>query len=445
MNRTDSPRSSHAIVAEVIDNGEVSSQQYLVVALCLLFNALDGFDITAMAVVASSVSADLLISIDRIGWIFGFALFGMMLGAMFLAPLADLIGRRKIVVASVLVMGLSVLVTAMATSLPQFVVFRFLSGLAAGALLASQTALTAEYSPEKYRALSVSVVVAGYPIGAMMTSVVAGYIMPEFGWRGMFWFGGTVTLAMVVVAWALIPESLKYLLDRRPENALARANRVLVRLRKQPLRKLPDVARYRAPIGPGFIEGMLKLVREPHRRSTLVLWTTFFLSFSTLYFLMSWVPKLMEHAGFSATVGRQAFFMFNLGGVTGIFSLGLLSTRTSLSRLVGSFLVISAVLMLVFAAMPGQKTVLMVVITLIGALMQGGFTGLYAIAANVYPTEIRSTGIGWGIGLGRIGAVAGPAVAGYLIAAGISTSANFAIFAVPLALSGVCAYYLRSR
>jgi MFS transporter, AAHS family, vanillate permease len=307
MNMTDSSRSSHAIVAEVIDNGEASSQQYLVVALCLLFNALDGFDITAMAVVASSVSADLLISTDRIGWIFGFALFGMMLGAMFLAPLADLVGRRKIVVASVLAMGLSVLATAMATSLLQFVVLRFLSGLAAGALLASQTALTAEYSPEKYRALSVSVVVAGYPIGAMMTSVVAGYIMPEFGWRGMFWFGGTATLAMVVVAWALIPESLKYLLDRRPENALARANRVLARLRKRPLHKLPDVARYHAPIGPGVMEGMLKLVREPHRRTTLVLWTTFFLSFFTLYFLMSWVPKLMEHAGFSTSANFAIF------------------------------------------------------------------------------------------------------------------------------------------
>jgi len=445
MKKTDAPKSSHAIVADVIDNGEVSSQQYLVVALCLLFNALDGFDITAMAVVASAVSADLLISTDKIGWIFSFALFGMMLGAMILAPLSDLIGRRKVVVASVFAIGVFVLITAMATSLLEFIVLRFLSGLAAGALLASQTALTAEYSPEKFRALSVSIVVAGYPLGAMMTSVVAGYVMPEFGWRGMFWFGGAVTLAMVVVAWALIPESLKYLLDRRPANALARANKVLLRLKKQPLHELPEVAGYHSVIGPGLVEGMFKLVREPHRRSTLALWITFFLSFSTLYFLMSWVPKLMEHAGFSAAVGRQAFFLLNLGGVTGIFTLGLLSTRISLSRLVSGFLIVSAVLMVVFAAMPGQEMVLMVVITLIGALMQGGFTGLYAIAAKVYPTEIRSTGIGWGIGLGRIGAVAGPAVAGYLIAAGFSTSANFAVFAAPLALSGVCAYYLRTR
>jgi predicted MFS family arabinose efflux permease len=137
--------------------------------------------------------------------------------------------------------------------------------------------------------------------------------------------------------------------------------------------------------------------------------------------------------------------MLNLGGMIGIFLLGFLSTRVSLSRLVSGFLVVSAILMVVFAASPKQQTALLVLILFIGALLQGGFTGLYAVAAKVYPTEIRSTGIGWGVGLGRSGAVAGPAIAGYLLAAGLSTSANFLIFAVPLALSGVLAYFLRVR
>ena len=441
----DKIKSSHAFVADVIDNGQVSVQQLLVVALCLLFNMLDGFDITAMAVVASSVSTDLDLTTDKVGWIFSFALLGMMLGAMFLAPLADVIGRRKLIITSVVLVGSSVLMTAMANSLHEFIALRFISGIGGGALLACQTALTAEYSPEKYRALSVSVVLAGYPLGAMMTSVVAGFIMPEYGWRGMFWFGGSVTLAMVLVAVALVPESLKFLLDRRPRNALARANRILARLKKQHLVDLPVVSKGQDAADQNILDGMIKLVRVPHRKTTFVLWTSFFLSFSTLYFLMSWVPKLMEHAGFSATVGRQAFFMLNLGGMIGILLLGLLSTRVSLSRIVGSFLLLASVLMVVFAAMPGQKTALLLVIMLIGALMQGGFTGLYAVAAKVYPTEIRSTGIGWSVGLGRSGAVAGPAIAGYLIAAGLSTSANFIIFAVPLALSGLFAYYLRVR
>jgi benzoate transport len=441
----DELRSSHAIVTDVIDNGNVSTQQYLVVVLCLLFNMLDGFDITAMAIVASSVATELDLTTDKVGWIFSFALFGMMLGAMILAPVADVIGRRKVIIISVVIVGLSVLLTAMATSLPEFIILRFLSGLGAGALLASQTALTAEYSPEKYRAFSVLIVLSGYPLGAMMTSVVAGYVMPDFGWRGMFWFGGGVTLAMVTVALALVPESLKFLLDRRPANALGRANKILKRLKKGQLDVLPEVAKDQYADAPNVIDGMVKLVREPHTKTTILLWATFFLSFSSLYFLMSWLPKLMEHAGFTAAVGRQAFLMLNLGGMIGIFLLGFLSTRVSLSRLVSGFLVVSAILMVVFAASPKQQTALLVLILFIGALLQGGFTGLYAVAAKIYPTEIRSTGIGWGVGLGRSGAVAGPAIAGYLLAAGLSTSANFLIFAVPLALSGVLAYFLRVR
>ena len=142
----------------------------------------------------------------------------------------------------------------------------------------------------------------------------------------------------------------------------------------------------------------------------------------------------MEQTGYSAATGRYAFFLFNLGAVIGIFVLGTMATRWKLSNIVSVFLFTSAVLMVVFAAAPNQLTLLLLIIFLIGFLQQGGFTGLYAVAAKVYPTEIRSTGIGWSIGLGRFGAVAGPAIAGYLIAAGMDMSANYYVFAVPMAI-----------
>lgn len=172
------PASSASIVAEVIDNGEISAQQLLVVGLCLFFNMLDGFDITAMAVVAGAVSQELSLTPDRLGWIFSFALAGMMAGAMFLAPVSDIIGRRKVIVLSVCLVGVSIILTANASSLTEFIVLRFISGVGAGAMLACQATLSAEYSPDKYRAASVAVVTSGYPMGAMLTSVVAGYIMP---------------------------------------------------------------------------------------------------------------------------------------------------------------------------------------------------------------------------------------------------------------------------
>ena len=439
------PALSSDVVAEVIDNGQVSGQQILVVGLCMFFNMLDGFDITAMAIVAGSVSQELQLTADRLGLIFSFALAGMMVGAMVLAPVSDIIGRRKLIILSVTLVGVSILFTANATSLTEFMILRFISGLGAGAMLACQAALAAEYSPEKYRSLSVALTTAGYPLGATLTAVVAGFIMPEYGWRGMFWFGGGVTLSMGLVAWIFIPESLKYLFEQRPMNALERVNVILNKLGKDTLDQLPVVARQQARQVKGFFGNMAALLAKEHRTTTLLLWTTFFMCFATLYFLMSWIPKLMEQTGYSVETGHFAFFLFNLGGVIGIISLGTLSTRWRLTNLVFVFLSLSAVSMVIFAAAPNRLNFLLVVIFFTGILQQGGFTGLYAIAAKVYPTEIRSTGIGWAIGLGRSGAVLGPAAAGFLIAAGFSMSANFYVFAVPMAIGGLISYWLKVK
>ncbi len=297
MSDSAAPALAVNVVADVIDNGKVSGQQFLVVGLCMFFNMVDGFDITAMAVVAGAVSQDLQLTADRLGLIFSFALAGMMTGAMLLAPVSDIVGRRKLIILSVLLVGVSILLTANATSLVEFIVLRFISGLGAGAMLACQATLAAEYSPEKFRSLSVAAATAGYPLGAMMTSVVAGFIMPDLGWRGMFWFGGGVTVVMGVVAWAFIPESLKYLIERRPANALQRVNQILRKLKKDTLDELPVITTGKSPKDKGFVNNMMSLLAPEHRVVTLTLWATFFLCFSTLYFLMSWIPRLMEQTG----------------------------------------------------------------------------------------------------------------------------------------------------
>jgi len=433
---------SESIVHDVIDNGQVSGQQLLVIALCLFFNMLDGFDITAMAIVASAVSTELELTPDRLGLIFSFALAGMMAGAMFLAPVSDIIGRRKLIIMSLALIGVSIVLTASASTLLEFIILRFISGVGAGSMLASQAALSSEYSPDKYRALTVAVVTSGYPMGAMMTSVIAGFIMPDYGWRGMFWFGGLLTVSMVFVAWLLIPESLKYLLEKHPEGALQKINKILKKLKKDELPELPAVAQKEHPASGGFINGMLQLLNKEHRKKTLTLWTAFLLCFSTLYFLMSWIPILMEDSGFGVAVGRQAFFLFNLGGVIGIYLMGWMSTKWKLTNLILYLSVASAIGMVIFAMAPTQLNLLLVLTLLIGILQQGGFTGLYGVAVKAYPTNIRTTGVGWSIGLGRLGAVIGPAVAGYLIAAGLDMSANYIIFAVPMAVGGFIAYRL---
>ncbi|MDH3273166.1 MAG: MFS transporter [Gammaproteobacteria bacterium] len=434
-----------SFITDVIDNGKISRQQVLVVVLCMFFNMLDGFDIIAMAVVAGEVSREMMLPADKVGWIFSFALVGMVAGAMLLAPISDIVGRRKVIVVSIIVVGVSILLTANATTLMEFIALRFISGLGAGVMLASQATLAAEYSPEKYRSLAVTFVTSGYALGAMLTSVAAGLILPDYGWRGMFWFGGATTLAMGMVAWLLIPESLKYLLERRPSDALRRINKILAKLNRDSLLQMPDVEPRHQNQSLGMVQVMSQLLAKEHRKVTLTLWTTFFLAFSALYFLLSWIPMLIEESGFSAADAREAFFLFNLGGVIGVWILGILSTRWKLTNIVFTLMFSASVFMVIFAAMPGDIDLLLTLIFIIGLLQQGGFTGLYAAAAKAYPTSMRSTGIGWSIGLGRFGAVAGPAVAGYLIAGGLDMAANFYIFAVPLAISAIIAYRLHLR
>lgn len=444
---TTAPSTSENLSHDVIDRGPVTRQQLLVVGLCMFFNMLDGFDITAMAIVATSVSNELELTADRLGWIFSFALGGMMLGAMFLAPVSDIIGRRKLIIMAMVLIGVSIVLTASASTLPEFVILRFISGLGAGAMLASQAALASEYSPDKYKAFSVAAVTSGYPMGAMMTSVIAGFIMPEYGWRGMFWFGGLVTLSMVFVAWLMIPESLKYLFERRPDGVLDKINAILRKLKKEPLEEMPEVIESpaTAAVGGGVFAGMRRLLAPEYRKTTLTLWTAFLLCFSTLYFLMSWIPRMMEQAGFSPEVGRYAFFLFNFGGVIGIYTTGTLAIRFHLTKILSIFLIAAAIGMIIFAAAPSQEGLLLTLTFIIGVLQQGGFTGLYAVATKVYPTHIRTTGIGFAIGLGRFGAVVGPGLAGFLIAAGLSMSGNYYVFAVPMVIGGLLSYRLNVK
>ena len=344
-------------INEFIDNGSITSQQILVVSLCFIFNMLDGFDITAMAVVASPVSVDLALTPDLLGWIFSFALAGMMVGAMALAPIADIIGRRALIILSLMIVGVSVIMTSKVESLTLFMLLRFISGMGAGALLASQASLAAEYSPDKYRALSVAIVTAGYPTGAMMTSVVAGYILPEYGWRMMFLFGGVVTVGMVIVAWLMIPESLKYLIEKKPNNALEKINKILLKLNAPSISELPPSNNDRVTVS--MIGNMRMLLSPKFRRLSLMLWTSFFCAFGTLYFLMSWIPKLMENAGYDMAVGRDAFLLFNLGGVIGIYLLGVLSVKWKLTNLILNLSLVSAVSMIIFALVPNQLNILL--------------------------------------------------------------------------------------
>lgn len=423
-------------IESVVDHGNVSGLQWLVFAVALILNMLDGFDVTAMAFTAHSIGEQLAIPPERLGIVFSVALAGMMAGAMFLAPFSDVLGRRKMVLLSILVVGLSMIATGYASSLWQLVLLRLVTGLGVGGLLASLATITAEYTPAKYRSLSVVVITAGYPLGATLGGFVAAPLLASHGWESVFLAGGYATLAMFLVAYFCLPESLQFLIHQRPAAALEKLNAVLHRLRATPLEALPDTDQAG---GDDKKVSVFMLLSPEFRAKTLQLWLTFFFCFITLYFLMSWVPKLVVLAGLSETEGVYGAAAFNGGAVVGIVVLGWLATFIRLSRLISLFLVMTAACMLAFSSAANDLPMLPSLFV-VGFFLQGGFCGLYAVAAKIYPVSVRTTGVGWAIGLGRFGAVVGPMVGGLLIAQGVSMAGNFLIFAFPALVAGVLAW-----
>jgi len=434
-NVVDSP-----LIQEVIDKRPVTGLQVMILAIALILNMLDGFDVVAMAFTVHSIGEEMGLAPDRLGYAFSVAAAGMMIGAMFLAPISDRIGRRKMVLGCVLTIGLSVIATGLASNLWQLISFRAITGLAIGGMLASLATMASEYTPEKYRTLAVVTVTAGYPLGATLGGFVAAPLLAKYGWNSVFFAGGGATLAMVILVFLFMPESLQFLINKQPKNALSKLNNVLKRLHAEPVAEMPP-----APDADKIeTASVMSLLARDRRSQTLRLWTAFFFCFISLYFLMSWVPKLVIESGLSESTGVYAGAAFNGGGVLGIVVLGWIAARVALSKLIGSFLVLAA-LNLVIYAMFIAPNALMLNLLLIGFFLQGGFTGLYAVAAKIYPTEMRATGVGWAIGLGRFGAVVGPFLGGIFIAQGVSMEINFLIFALPLVFSGLFAYTLAVR
>lgn len=430
-------------VKEAIDRSPISGAQAAILLVCFLLSAVDGYDLLSMSFAAPPLEEDWQLGKGELGIAFSAGLLGMVLGAMFLSPLTDLLGRRPMILASVTVIGCAMLLTAYTWNLPTLAAMRALTGLGIGAILSSLTSLLSEFYPERRRNFAIGVNLAGLPVGGVLGGFLATWLIPQYGWQGVFLAGGIATLAALPLVWLLLPESTQFLLHKRPRNALARINRTLARMRIAPLEELPPPPASAAK--PSVFALLNALLKPERRRDTLLLWTGFFLNFGTLYFLLSWIPLLLKAAGLPLAQAIYASVAFNLGGAVGNASIGWISAHFGLQRSILTFSLAAAIGMLAFASFDLEIAALLTLTAIIGLFQQGSMTGYYAIAARAYPTEIRTTGVGWGIGLGRIGAVVSPALTGLLLVWGWSMDGLYLFFAVPMLFVGWIATRLRPR
>lgn len=412
--------------------------QIMVVLLCTVINMLDGMDVLIISYIAPAMAKDWRVSFEMLGVVFSAGLIGMMLGSIVIAPLADGIGRRPVVIGALAVMTIGAFGTGLVNDLQSFVGFRVLTGLGIGTLLASVAALTSEYAPPGRRSLAIGWFQAGYPIGAVLTGFVSIWAIPQFGWQSTLLGAAVVSAAVLPFAFFILPESLDFLQNRQPVGALVKINALRVRMGLPRLDSLPPPrSRSAMPkLGHLFAGGLWK--------STLTLWLSIFLGYLVLYFVTSWIPRLATEAGLSASNSLWAGSVFNLGGIIGTTSIGWLATQRDIGWLIRSYMLAGAVLLVVFSQSLPLPLVLAVAIGM-GLAVQGGFSGFYSLAAQIYPTDVRSSGIGWAIGIGRGGSVIGPLLGGFLLGQHLPLWTVFLCFAIPLALSGVLAVSVRGK
>lgn len=422
----------------LLDTGPISKLQYATIFVCFLMNILDGMDVLVISYCAPAIAKSWAVGPEALGVVFSAGLAGMTLGALLLAPFADQIGRKKMILLSAIIMGTGMYLTAYCTDVTQIVFLRFFSGIGIGSMLASTASLTAEYTPDSTKDFWVSLVISGYPVGAVLSGLVAAQIVPTKGWQMMFQLAGIASFVTIPVIWFLLSESLDFYLKKQPANALSKANAILAKMGRPTLSELPEILEKRVALS------VKKLVDSEFRIPTFQLWTALFLAFGSLYFLTSWIPKLAESTGLSLSLAIYAGTVFNVGAFFGIVTQGFFSSRIGLKKTIALFFVLTALLMAIFKVFIGSDFLLFV-FGLLGFGIQGGFVGLYAVAARLYPTEFRTMGVGWAIGMGRLGGVIGPAAGGILIGMGLSMASNFMIFAIPTLLAGVVTFLLSSK
>ncbi|WP_287881673.1 MFS transporter [Aquitalea sp.] len=413
-------------VAALIDASPIGRYQWLIFILCGICMVLDGFDVQAMAYVAPALLQTWAVDKSALGPVFSSGLLGLLLGSLLFSMLADRYGRRPVLIVSTLFFGMCMLLTALVTTLQQLMLIRFITGLGLGAIMPNAMALCGEYSPRRKRVSTMMLISCGFTLGAMSGGLVAALLIPRFGWQSVFVLGGILPILIALLMWRYLPESIHYqlLVRQQPEQARVLLQRVLsVPLPPNGLLQLAERPTGSMPL--------LALFQDGRRSGTLLLWLVCFLNMIALYFLSNWLPTLARLAGMSLERAVLVGAVLQLGGTLGTILMGWLIDRAGFRRILLPCFMLATVLIALIGHSVSSAGWLFALVFLVGFAVVGGQPAINAMAASFYPTTLRTTGVGWSLGIGRIGSVLGPMVGGQLIALNWTQVALFQLVALP--------------
>jgi benzoate transport len=398
---------------ETINQAPMSLLQIFIITITVGLNALDGIDVLSIGLAAPSIAKEWNLNELVLGFLMSMELLGMGIGSIALGWVADIIGRRKTMLGCLIMMAVGMFMVTASANVTQLSIWRIVTGVGIGGLLAAITAITAEFSNLKNRALCISIMAIGYPIGGFVGSYIAGKLLLSYDWRSIFYFGTAATVFFIPLFYFVVPESVHWLVRKQPKGALYKVNSTLKCIGHDAIAALPEIG----------LEVRKKsysdLFSPDLRRITTIITVAYLLQILTYYFILKWVPKVIVNMGFSPSDGAIMLMYANIGGAFGGIIFGLLTLRVDVKKLTMATLALSAVFITILGNMTNLSH-FAVFVTLCGFFGNAGIIGMYALFPVAFPTHVRASGTGFTVGMGRGGAYLSPIIVGFMFDRGFS-------------------------
>lgn len=414
----------------------MSLYQFLVVALCCLINIADGFDVVSLAVSAPVLSKDWQLDPAILGSMFSASAVGLVVGAFVIGPMADKVGRRPIMLGALATLAAMLLLSGIAQNVQQLFVLRTITGVGLGTLVVCLNTTVAEYASDKARNMALAILHIGFTIGMMLGSGIAALALETSGWRVVFLAAGALNVVTFVLSLFLLGESREFLVRRQAPGDLEQLNRLNRRMQLPELTAMPP--KPAAKLRGAAIRSML----APELRSqTILIWVASATYAIVGYFLMNWKPTILANAGLTPSLAAASGIITGACGTLGHLAMGLWGRRVGEGRLTTIFFAAAAVTLVIFGLQPPNPIGLLAMAGVTTFFVVGAYTGLFLVAVVMYPPAMQNSGVGFVVGFGRVGAIAGPMIGGFLLSAGLDRMDTYFVFSAIAVIPVVTMYY----
>ena len=411
--------------------------QWSVVIMCIMLTVIDGYEILVAAFTLPVMAPEWGLSESQVGLVASIGTLGMGLGAAALSPLADRIGRRKHVLGSLVLIVIGMVASGLAPSFETFLGARFFAGLFLGGIVPSINVLVAEYASDKRRGSVMGVYGIGFPLGAALGGFLSIWLINQWSWHGPYLFSAIFTAVMTVWCYFSLPESVGYLVEKRPEGAAAQYSRISERLGLGADDTLP------APVSgakkPSVVKDIFSGVMLPR---TALLWTSYALLIASFYFANSYTARLVAESTGNEDIGITAQALVATGGIIGALIFAALSSRIHPRVVTALIMFFGTFAFLAFASFFTSTTLVFVLAVAIGLAANGGVAAYYAISPSIYPTAIRASAVGLMMGFGRVVAFLAPNLAAFMLTRGLTPPQVYMVYGAVLVVAGVAVLLL---